>query len=158
MGLASQSVKVPVWAKVDADKALEMFNAGASYGTLEVHFQKSRGSIAGLINRFRVKGLAVRSIERVKVHKARRPRRPDPIAVAIIAKPPQVAPKRIRLRMIENDTEVTFAELQPYHCKYPFGDPKQSDFRFCGKMKCDDLPYCKDHCALVYAPKPVRRR
>lgn len=157
MGLASQSVK-PIWAEKDAHKALEMFNSGASYETLRVHFGKTRGSIAGLINRFRTKGLTVRTVEKVKVHKARRPKKADPIALAIVDKPSQGTSKRIRLRMIESDTEVTFAELQHFHCRYPFGDPKQSDFRFCGKFKCDEASYCKAHCDLVYAPKPVRRR
>ncbi len=119
MDLASQSVKI--WAEADANKALEMFNKGASYETLRVHFGRTRGSIAGLINRFRHKKLVTRDAAPLKIHKARRQKHADPIAIAIVQKAP-IKERRVRLRLIESDTEVTFAELQHFHCRFPFGD------------------------------------
>jgi hypothetical protein len=37
---------------------------------------------------------------------------------------------------------VTFVELEPHHCRYPFGDPKTKEFRFCGAPRVDGKPYC----------------
>lgn len=42
-------------------------------------------------------------------------------------------------------------------CRWPIGDPKMPDFRFCGaeaKADGDDFkPYCEEHCRLAYARK-----
>jgi hypothetical protein len=37
---------------------------------------------------------------------------------------------------------VTFFELEPHHCRYPIGDPKTKEFRFCGAPRLDGRPYC----------------
>jgi len=37
---------------------------------------------------------------------------------------------------------VTFLELEPHHCRYPIGDPKTKEFRFCGAPRLDGKPYC----------------
>lgn len=164
MGLASQSLveSYEVWAQTDAKRALDMFNSGKSYNEIAIEFKKTKGSIAGLINRYRKKNMVLTAAERPR--KAHKPgpkpgakKRSDPIAVAIVAKPP-IREHRFRLRLIESDTEVTFEQLQSFHCRFPFGDPKRPDFRFCGKSKCDEAPYCKEHCAVVYTPPPQRRR
>jgi len=35
-------------------------------------------------------------------------------------------------------------------CQWPIGDPKTSDFRFCGKSSLPNRPYCDEHCAIAY--------
>ena len=35
-------------------------------------------------------------------------------------------------------------------CEWPEGHPDESDFKFCGKDRFDDKPYCIDHCAIAY--------
>ena len=35
-------------------------------------------------------------------------------------------------------------------CEWPEGHPDESDFKFCGKDRFDDKPYCIDHCAVAY--------
>ena len=35
-------------------------------------------------------------------------------------------------------------------CEWPEGHPDESDFRFCGKDRFEDKPYCLDHCAVAY--------
>ena len=35
-------------------------------------------------------------------------------------------------------------------CEWPDGHPDESDFRFCGKDRFEDKPYCLDHCAVAY--------
>lgn len=149
------------WSKNDAQRALSLFNEEHySYGNLAAEFGRSRNSIAGLISRFRAKGLVTPTPKRPVIKKKKHAKRADPIVIALVknAAALQLKERRVRLRLIESDTEVTFTELQSYHCRFPFGDPKRSDFRFCGRPKCDEAPYCKDHCAMVYAPSPQRRR
>ena len=35
-------------------------------------------------------------------------------------------------------------------CEWPEGHPDEFEFRFCGKERFEDKPYCLDHCAIAY--------
>jgi len=35
-------------------------------------------------------------------------------------------------------------------CEWPNGHPDESDFKFCGKERFEDKPYCLEHCAIAY--------
>ena len=53
----------------------------------------------------------------------------------------------------------TFMQLTERMCKWPFGDPKKSDFHFCGKPADVSVPYCREHIAIAYthpAPRAAR--
>jgi GcrA cell cycle regulator len=43
-------------------------------------------------------------------------------------------------------------------CRWPIGDPQQSDFHFCGKKKVTGLPYCEVHARRAFQPPQARRR
>ena len=50
---------------------------------------------------------------------------------------------------IPPDGAVTFAELADHHCRWPFGDPRSDDFRYCGSDRASpDGPYCRSHRAM----------
>ncbi|HPI62961.1 MAG TPA: GcrA family cell cycle regulator [Alphaproteobacteria bacterium] len=38
-------------------------------------------------------------------------------------------------------------------CMWPVGDPKQSDFHFCGHDSEVGRPYCTEHCVIAYNRK-----
>ena len=35
-------------------------------------------------------------------------------------------------------------------CQWPFGDPQQKDFYFCGSDTYNGKPYCEEHCKIAY--------
>ena len=35
-------------------------------------------------------------------------------------------------------------------CQWPFGDPQEADFRFCGASALPGKPYCEEHHARAY--------
>ena len=43
-------------------------------------------------------------------------------------------------------------------CRWPIGDPQQSDFHFCGRKKVLGLPYCEFHARRAFQPPQPRRR
>lgn len=43
---------------------------------------------------------------------------------------------------------VSFDDLTPAHCKWPYGDPKQPGFGFCGQHRVTGSSYCAGHRAL----------
>ena len=35
-------------------------------------------------------------------------------------------------------------------CQWPFGDPQEKDFHFCGRKSAMHKPYCREHCEVAY--------
>ena len=52
---------------------------------------------------------------------------------------------------------VTIIELKEAMCRWPLGDPANSEFRYCGSPSASG-PYCAYHCGLAYQPAQDRRR
>ena len=44
------------------------------------------------------------------------------------------------------------------HCRWPVGDPRSPDFRFCGCNAHEGLPYCVDHARVAYQNVGKRTR
>jgi GcrA cell cycle regulator len=54
---------------------------------------------------------------------------------------------------------VTIWQLRESTCRWPIGDPAQSEFRFCGAKKLPGQgPYCACHAGLAYQVQHDRRR
>lgn len=49
-----------------------------------------------------------------------------------------------------NHKGVDLADLKPDSCRWPEGDPKDPDFRFCGEPCAPGKIYCEEHCAVAY--------
>ena len=43
-----------------------------------------------------------------------------------------------------------FTKILKRGCEWPEGHPDESDFKFCGKERFEDKPYCINHCAVAY--------
>jgi hypothetical protein len=57
------------------------------------------------------------------------------------------------LRERNNRPHYPLLAVQPGCCTWPFGDPRNPDFRFCGRPKVDRrVPYCAEHQALSRIP------
>tara|TARA_Y100001934_G_C12166783_1_gene684666 strand:- start:194 stop:709 length:516 start_codon:yes stop_codon:yes gene_type:complete len=52
----------------------------------------------------------------------------------------------------------TMMELRDSMCKWPIGDPKSDEFRFCGCKATEGLPYCEHHAAIAYQNVKRRRK
>lgn len=53
---------------------------------------------------------------------------------------------------------VTIMELKENMCRWPMGDPANTDFRYCGLKTDTGVPYCGYHCRIAYQPAGERRR
>lgn len=45
---------------------------------------------------------------------------------------------------------VALVDLEPHHCRFPHGDPKQEGFGFCGSQVVEGLSYCASHARKVF--------
>lgn len=73
-----------------------------------------------------------------------------PVAKAVEEKQP---PKRAANDMTAADMNikgVALGELKDKMCRWPIGDPKDDDFRFCGFSSVAGLPYCGEHAKVAY--------
>lgn len=66
----------------------------------------------------------------------------------IVAEPPPapVEPFMVKLMDLENG-----------QCRFPIGDPRNSDFGFCGHATAGPLSYCRYHATLTYQPAQDRQ-
>lgn len=145
-----------VWTDEGIAEVAMKYKNGSSNGVLAAEYKTTVGSIAGLINRARKKNLLPPSKINRKPKLVVVKKRPTPVMVQRINKVRYTMPihptttKKVRLKIIDSPTAVTLEELRDHHCKYPIGDPKQSDFRYCGKARIEPAPYCQEHCSLSY--------
>ena len=69
------------------------------------------------------------------------------------------APQKVRDVVVPMSEPVTISELRESMCRWPIGDPAQSEFRFCGAKKLPgEGPYCARHAGIAYLTQHNRRR
>jgi GcrA cell cycle regulator len=51
---------------------------------------------------------------------------------------------------------VKMTDLKDRMCRWPFGDPRDADFHFCGDTNVPGLPYCPDHAKMAYQAARAR--
>jgi len=51
----------------------------------------------------------------------------------------------------------TMVDLEANDCRWPIGDPRNSDFHFCGAQKLLGKPYCLEHWNLSFDATKSRR-
>lgn len=45
---------------------------------------------------------------------------------------------------------VSLHDLKDRMCRWPHGDPQESDFHFCGAPSVPGMPYCEEHAKIAY--------
>jgi GcrA cell cycle regulator len=59
---------------------------------------------------------------------------------------------------IKRTEGVAMTKVGERHCRWPVGDPRSPDFRFCGCPAHEGLPYCTDHARVAYQNVSRRTR
>lgn len=146
-----------MWKPEERSGIYKMFKEGASYSTICEKYQMTKGQLAGMLRRQRERMGQVAMPKRVRVKKEKPKAEPvyrptsnytfNPGVFLKNRAPP--TSKRVRLKLIQDPRYVTLLELEPHHCRWPIGDPKQSDFRFCGCDRVAGRPYCDAHSILA---------
>ena len=68
------------------------------------------------------------------------------------------APAPIEELVIPPSERATILTLKEQMCRWPIGDPVESDFHFCGRKSAQGMPYCEHHARIAYQPLQPRRR
>ncbi|GJL85890.1 MAG: hypothetical protein DHS20C02_16650 [Micavibrio sp.] len=71
--------------------------------------------------------------------------------------PPPSAPGKVERKSapvpiaINNDGKgIKLTELEAQMCRWPYGDPRDENFGFCGGERMAGVPYCEEHAKLAY--------
>lgn len=65
-------------------------------------------------------------------------------------------PSRFKCEPLPVEGTATIMDLTEYTCRWPFGNPGDESFRYCGRPKPFGASYCAPHLAL--APRPAQSR
>jgi GcrA cell cycle regulator len=137
---------------------VELWHKGYSMSAIGNRVNRSRNAVAGQITKIRKHKLFY--LEHRK--SGRHPKVEEKPQIASLPKfmdEPMPKPPRVRLKVVvDHPTAVTLQELKESSCHYPLGDPRLSDFRFCGKKIEVQGPYCNEHRKIVYQERVPHRR
>ncbi len=94
-----------------------------------------------------------------KAHRLKLPSRPSPIRRS--SGPRKAKPALFPPRVPKIHRRPVFKPARPRDgapaCLWPFGDPGDADFHFCGGATVPGRPYCQEHCARAYLPPRTRK-
>jgi GcrA cell cycle regulator len=110
------------WNDEKITRLKKLWSEGLTTGEIGKRLGVSKNAVVGKAHRLGLKG------------------RPSPI------KRPEKAPAPKK----EATKVFTLTDLSSQTCRWPIGDPKHEDFRFCGKPVAIGKPYCPEHCAQAY--------
>jgi GcrA cell cycle regulator len=111
------------WNDEKIGRLKKLWSEGLTTGEIGKRLGVSKNAVVGKAHRLGLKG------------------RPSPIKRQDVKVAP---PKKAETRIF------TLTDLSAQTCRWPIGDPKHEDFRFCGKSVYPGKPYCADHCAVAY--------
>lgn len=89
-----------------------------------------------------------------KAHRLKLSNRVSPIQQnkkpAPAPKPAEKKVSKLPAAQDNNREKLDLIDLKASQCRWPYGDPKEDSFGFCGGHALSGLPYCSDHAQLAY--------
>jgi len=92
-----------------------------------------------------------------KAHRLKLSNRVSPIQqnkkpAPVKSQPTAVVPERKIQKAAAQDNRqgIPLVDLKPNQCRWPFGDPRDESFGFCGHANIAGLPYCAEHAKVAY--------
>ena len=123
-----------IWTDEKTEQLKAMWAEGASASAIGREIGVSKNSVIGKARRLSLEA------------------RPSPI-VRVKKKKPRVPKPKVRERARISDV----IQLTSQMCRWPFGNPDEEDFYFCGRTVALGKPYCEEHCSIAYVAKSNSR-
>ena len=149
------------WSEEKTAALKQLVREGYSSGVIAGRLNVTRSAVVGRCHRLGLHlGANRRGLNKFTQFSLRKSHnRPLKKRKPITAKPqPQFEKTPIPPPNINDIGRVKFSELEPHHCLFGVGDPKDADFMFCGLDRIPGRPYCSGHTARCFTPAPVKKR
>ena len=132
------------WSEHDAEIVRRLWEEGYPASQIGAQIGRTRNSVLGWINR---QGLHRRAVSQT-------------VLLALPLAPPAPVEDTPPITFAPAPAGgVRFADLERKHCRWPFGQPGDDDFRCCGAERMPGAPYCAEHRAIAWVkPKKLNLR
>jgi GcrA cell cycle regulator len=97
-------------------------------------------------------GHTINSIVRKAFRLGLPPRSSRPVRPLQCATPVDEHEEKTSRSPTQTGRPVTFHDMESIHCRWPIGDPRSRDFRFCGKKRAGLSSYCEAHSRRALQP------
>jgi GcrA cell cycle regulator len=153
----------PTWTDQRIELLKSRFEAGLSCREIAADLGVSRNAVIGKLSRLKLTREESRDARRPARKKAARgpgkgrrlkttPRLQYEMLLAVYAEQPVAEDEPVR-----SEHCCSLLELSEQRCRWPISTPGAADFRFCGNMPIEGLPYCAGHTRLAYRPGSRQR-
>lgn len=121
--------------------------ASAARGSVEPP-SKAKGVVMTTINKVSTKRRAMlRTLPPVQASDM-------PLRTTTLVREPMLRP----IETAKRSEGIPVTKAGERHCRWPIGDPRSPDFRFCGCETQESLPYCTHHARIAYQTVSRRSR
>lgn len=154
----SQAIAMePTWTAKRIEALQKLWGEGLSCSQIANRLGGvTRNAVIGKVHRMKLAPRA--TVSRLKVGR-RRNRSDAPKPKPKINRNPEAVAQIEALRALPDPvphSAVTLMDLEPHHCRWPYGDPKR-ELKFCGCQKVEGISYCEKHAARAFSnPSPAR--
>lgn len=139
-----KQVMIDPWSSDEINILIELWKEGKSGGQIAIFLGRTRSGVMGKIAR---EGLQRGKVRKVKAQipvRAPSPGRPKKETLP----PPPTKPKKPFTGHYGN---LACLDLEEHLCRYPMGDPKDTQFRFCLEDVQRGSIYCEEHHKLCHS-------
>ena len=158
-----------MWTPEKTAELIQMVLDGKNIKLITMHFGAEKPAIASKIARLRKSGALPKPVKPVKEPNTTKARKVSKPKATTPEQPPEgesapTPPKTRKTKpaIIEDDDEDEPAKAKPLRTlellgsrdsRWPVGDPKAADFKFCGKkIEADQHgPYCREHYKVAFS-------
>ena len=136
------------WNESNVARLKELWDQGLPTAQIGKLLGFTKNAVVGKAHRI---GLERRPspIRRTAVKPDRKKAR-SPIVPTLKFEASKEEPKELVKQSFQPAIKNLFTSQTKRGCEWPEGHPDESDFKFCGKDRFEDKPYCLDHCAVAY--------
>lgn len=130
------------WAEVDDATVRRLFlDEKLSYRRIAMMYDDATiGMVAGRCRRLGLHRGTSKTLGVKRKTVTMEPKDEQPVRVVAVRQEP-AQPGSMRLE-----------DLDTHACRWPFGDPRDKDFGFCGKTKLEASSYCAEHANRAHNP------
>lgn len=153
------------WTEAKISELRQLHGLGLTGGTIAARMGMTRNQIIGKASRLKLRLGADNALASSRSAQATRLRHKNEraqksIRPKIVARPPkpEIAFEPLPPAHVDDVVRKSFVQLEGGDCKFPIGDPRQSDFGCCGLEAVPGKPYCAGHLARCYVTPTVRGR
>ncbi len=138
------------WTINSISKLKKLWNKELSTTDIGKKLGFSKNAVVGKAHRLGLKSRSTSVVKKIKRKRVIKTKAKAPIKSIIKTKKTSSDKQKINKKTTPSKI-IGIMDLKKEMCRWPLGDPRSSDFSFCGNPTFKSKPYCLTHCTEAYA-------